>query len=114
MRCPICEDKIPGSFPIWRNAHITASHPLYSVWLRRWFQTFFTALVPFLFVMVVSDYLWAVYGGFYGYIAGIVIVLFFAFVIYDISWVRNRKQRRFKRAWKDTHNQTPRETEVQS
>ncbi len=104
MRCEICGDRVTGTnLRFWRKPHYPDLHPQYSAWSGRWFRNFFIVAIAFVFVLVLSDFLWLTYGGPYGYAAGIANLLFVVFALYDWSWVKRRNVRRLIRQWEDAH-----------
>src|SRR5713101_40130 len=71
-RCTICRLDITGrAFPIWKNPHYESVHHDYSLWLKRWIQSFILIAVPSVAILVSSEYLWLKYGGVYSYLAGL-------------------------------------------
>ena len=102
MRCTICREKLPHNTPRWwRQSHYQSMHADYARSIGRWYRNFFVLLEPFVLGLVLSEYLWFSYGGLYVVIAGVTILLFIAFCIYEIDYLLRRTSRRYARAWKD-------------
>src|SRR6266699_121480 len=91
MRCTICREKLPHNTPRWwRQSHYQSLHADYARSIGRWYRNFFALLGPFLLALILTEYLWFSYGGFYVVIAGVTILLFIAFCIYDLDAVRGQ------------------------
>ena len=78
-------------------------HADYARTIGRWYRNFFGLLGLFLLALILTEYLWFSYGGFYVVIAGLTILLFFAFCIYEIDYLFRRTSRRYAREWKEQH-----------
>jgi hypothetical protein len=65
-------------------------------------RNLFVIAFVFIGVSTVTDYLGLTRGGFYGVVAGIVILSFFGFCVYT-SYLARGTQRRFVRGWRENH-----------
>src|SRR5256885_3029821 len=101
MRCTICREKLPrNTFRWWRQSHYQSLHADYAKSIGRWYRNFFALLGPFLLALILTEYLWFSYGGLYVVIAGITILLFIAFCVYEIDLLFRRVSRRYAREWR--------------
>jgi hypothetical protein len=82
-------------------------HPQFASWTRRFVRNTYVMLVPFIVAIGVSDCLFIEYQGVYFDVAAIVLVLFFAFFVYEFSWIRSRTLRWFVRQWNQEHKPAP-------
>ena len=57
----------------------------------------------FVVVMIVSRYLWFSRGGSYGIVAGVVILSFIGFCVYDGNYILGGTRGRFVREWRENH-----------
>jgi hypothetical protein len=97
-QCTICRETIRRSE--W-TSHYQSVHPAYEKWFSRWKRNFY-ALLPVLIIGLVSfDYLWQVYGGFYAIAAGVFILAFFAWSVYEVWFLLLRTVRRYSREWEN-------------
>src|SRR2546427_5931437 len=104
MRCTICREKLPrNTFRWWRQSHYQSLHADYAKSIGRWYRNFFALLGPFLLALILTEYLWFSYGGLYVVIAGITILLFIAFCVYEIDLLFRRVSRRYAREWREEH-----------
>jgi len=87
----------------WRQSHYQSLHADYARSIGRWYRNFFALLGPFLLALILTEYLWFSYGGFYVVIAGATIFLFTAFCIYEIDYLFRRTSRSYTREWKEQH-----------
>ncbi|HVH14922.1 MAG TPA: hypothetical protein VNA15_04295 [Candidatus Angelobacter sp.] len=103
MRCTICREKISrNAFREWRQNHYLSVHPEYAKWMGRWMRNFLAIVSVFVVAIIVTEYLWLSSGGWYGVVAGIVILSFIGFCVYDVDLLR-RTRGRFVREWRETH-----------
>jgi hypothetical protein len=104
MRCTICRQKISrNAFRGWRQDHYLSVHPEYAKWMGRWVRNFFAVVPVFIIAMIVTQYFWLKNGGSYGVVAGVVILSFFGFLVYDVDYLARRTRKRFVREWRESH-----------
>ena len=104
MRCTICREKISrNAFREWRQSHYLSVHPEYAKWMGRWMRNFLAIVSVFIVAMIAAEYFWFSRGGLYGVVAGIVILSFVLFCVYDIDYLLRRTRRRFVRMWRENH-----------
>ena len=103
MRCQICREKVSrNAFRWWRQDHYLSVHPEYAKWIGQWMRNFLAIDFIFVVTMIVAEYLWFSGGGLYGIVAGVVILSFLGFCVYEGDSLR-RTRRRFGREWRESH-----------
>ena len=103
MRCQICREKVSrNAFRWWRQDHYLSVHPEYAKWIGQWMRNFLAIDFIFVVTMIVAEYLWFSRGGLYGIVAGVVILSFLGFCVYEGDSLR-RTRRRFGREWRESH-----------
>ena len=103
MRCTICREKISrNAFREWRQDHYLSVQPDYAKWMGRWMRNFLVIVLVFVVEMIATEYLWLSSGGWYGGVAGFVILSFIGFCIYDVDLLRGSRGR-FVREWRENH-----------
>ena len=104
MRCAICREKISrNAFRGWRQAHYLSVHLEYAKWIGQWMRKFFAIAFAFIVAMIVTEYLWFSNGGLYGVVAGVVILSFIGFCVYDVDYLLRGTRRKFVREWRESH-----------
>ena len=82
-------------------------HSDYATWLGHWYRDFYAIAIPLVVIETTSDYLWLLKGGVFLVIAGIVSLLVFLIMFYQIDLVLRRTTRKYRQQWDEQHNRTP-------
>ena len=64
-------------------------------------RSFYALMIPLVLATALVGYAWFSMGGIFEVLAGVVVVLFFAFCLYEIDFVLRRNIRRYARQWRD-------------
>ena len=104
MRCAVCHEKISrNAFRGWRQAHYLSVHPEYAKWIGHWTGNFLAIAFVFVVAMIVTGCLWFSNGGLFGVVAGVVILSFIGFCVYEVDYLLRRTLRKFVREWWESH-----------